>query len=253
MSYEKIHTVLNDFEPISLKEMDSVKLMDRTDTKFIFHIKQLPEILNEIRPFYRSLEVGGIRMSKYETLYYDTDDFELYTRHHCGKMNRYKVRSRKYVESNLNFFEVKYKNNKGRTIKNRIKTSAIEQTLSENAKVFLGSHSELDPDQLKPRIWINYTRITLVNKKSAERLTIDIGLHFMTGTGKNDLSDLVIAEVKQDKMNSLSPILEVMRKKRIQIGSISKYCFGIVSMYPGLRKNNFKEKIRQINKLLYAA
>ena len=48
-------------------------------------------------------------------------DFDLYHRHHIGRSNRFKVRSRRYVESDLCFFEVKYRNNKGRTIKNRIR------------------------------------------------------------------------------------------------------------------------------------
>jgi len=120
MQEQKIKDILANFDPIMLEEMDSVKLMDRTDTKFVFSFDQLPGILEAIRPYYRALEISGTRVSKYETLYYDTDDFNLYQRHHCGKMNRYKIRSRKYVESDLHFFEVKYKNNKGRTINNRI-------------------------------------------------------------------------------------------------------------------------------------
>ena len=32
------------FESITLSEMDNVKLMNRTDTKFAFSVKYLPEI-----------------------------------------------------------------------------------------------------------------------------------------------------------------------------------------------------------------
>src|ERR1051325_3446585 len=122
---ERIIRTLSEFQPITLQEMDGVQLMDRTDTKFVFPIRELPAILEAVKPFYRSLEVSGTRMSKYETLYYDTHDLELYSRHHCGKMNRYKIRARKYVESNLHFFEVKYKNNKGRTIRSEEHTSEL--------------------------------------------------------------------------------------------------------------------------------
>ena len=233
--------------------MDNVQLMNRTDTKFVFHIDHLASILETVQPHYASLEVSGTRMSKYETLYYDTDDFELYARHHCGKMNRYKIRSRRYVESDLHFFEVKYKNNKGRTIKNRVRTQTIEEILSQNSRMFLAERSNIDPNELRAKIWINYSRITLVNRLGAERLTIDVGLHFIAEQKRCNMSSLVIAEVKQDNANSISPILEVMRKKRIREGSISKYCLGIVSMYDHVRKNNFKENIRRINKLTYAA
>lgn len=253
MSIEKAKEILLRYEPISLEEMDNVKLMDRTDTKFVFPVSELPGILQAVMPYYRSLEVSGTRVSKYETLYYDTDNLELYSRHHCGKMNRYKIRSRKYVESDLHFFEVKYKNNRGRTIKNRIKTKEIELELSNRAAELLAQKTVIDPLTLKATIWVNYSRITLVNKFSAERLTIDVGLHFTAGDKMADMSRIVIAEVKQDKANSLSPIINTMKKLRIKTGSISKYCFGIITLFDTVRKNNFKEKIRGIKKLSYAA
>ena len=42
---QNIHNILNNYKPISLEEMDSVKLMDRTDTKFTFHINHLTQDL----------------------------------------------------------------------------------------------------------------------------------------------------------------------------------------------------------------
>ena len=41
-----IHDILLGFEPITLSEMDRVKLMNRVDTKFAFSIKCAAEILN---------------------------------------------------------------------------------------------------------------------------------------------------------------------------------------------------------------
>ena len=106
------------FEPITLEEMESVKLMDRVDTKYVFPFSQLPHILDEMKSYYRLLDINNIRMHRYESLYYDTNDFQLYAKHQSGRLNRYKLRFRKYVDSNgLTFFEIKFKNNKGRTIK----------------------------------------------------------------------------------------------------------------------------------------
>ena len=84
--------------------MDSVSLMNRTDTKYIFRIEQLPAFIEEIANDYKILDVDGNRINSYETLYYDTADFQMYIHHQNGKANRYKVRFRKYVESKLNFF-----------------------------------------------------------------------------------------------------------------------------------------------------
>ncbi|MBL0047611.1 MAG: hypothetical protein IPP32_05865 [Bacteroidetes bacterium] len=64
--------IISAFQPITLAEMDSVKLMDRTDTKFVFHVQDLDAVLSDISKHYRALEVEGTRWSPYETLYYDT-------------------------------------------------------------------------------------------------------------------------------------------------------------------------------------
>ena len=231
--------------------MDSVKLMDRTDTKFLFRIGQLPSILEEIKSDYRILDVNGLRASKYETLYFDTENHDLYLRHQCGKMNRYKVRQRKYVESNLHFFEVKFKNNRGRTVKERVKRKEFEFTVRGKAEKLLREISPLEPENLKPVLWVNYTRITLVNKFSKERLTLDINLEYKKGDDRKLLDKLVIAEVKQEKA-SPSRFIRVVRSKGIREGGISKYCFGIIFMNENIRKNNFKPKLIKLNKLLAA-
>ena len=47
--------LLNDFQKVSLVELDKVKLLDRQDTKFVFNQIHLPLILQKIKPFYRIL------------------------------------------------------------------------------------------------------------------------------------------------------------------------------------------------------
>ena len=237
------------FEPISLQEMDDVKLMDRTDTKFVFKIEQLPVFLEQVSHYYRVLEVTNARISRYETLYFDTEDFQLYLKHQNGKLNRYKIRFRKYVESELNFFEIKFKNNKGRTIKERIKRQEIEYRIEGKAKNLLNEKTSLDPDSLVPKLWVNYSRITLVNKSSKERLTIDVNLNFKNADANKNFDRLVIAEVKQEK-SSPSPFLGLMRQHHIREGSISKYCFGVISLHKKIKKNNFKPKLLTLNKLI---
>lgn len=227
---------------------NSVKLMDRTDTKYTFHINELSEILESTRNDYKVLDIETHRISRYKTLYYDTGDFSLYNKHHSGKLNRYKIRHRTYVESKLGFLEVKFKNNKGRTIKTRIKELEVPDLSANAANHFLQKTLPFNPCTLVPKIWINYSRITLVNKTSAERVTIDVNLEFQTqGTIKN-LNHLVIAEVKQDSKIS-SPFVTVMRERKIREGSISKYCFGIASTFDGIKKNNFKEKLLNLEKI----
>jgi hypothetical protein len=249
---EEIKKHLELFEPIGLQDMDSVKLMNRTDTKFLFHISRFPLILKDLQKEYMILEISGKRICNYQTLYYDTDNLDLYMKHHNGRLNRYKVRCRKYVESNINFFEIKFKNNKSRTIKKRIKLENIEEILSSEAAAFLRKTSNIDANQLKPVCWINYSRITLVNKNFQERLTLDVNLEMKAGENQKHFETLVIAELKQDKTKEKSPFIKVMQNYRIKRNSISKYCYGITQLFPTVKQNRFKPKLLTLNKILYA-
>lgn len=245
----EVSDILNQFEPITLQEMDGVKLMDRTDTKFIFNVTELAAILQEAKSRYKILDIEEHRISRYKTLYFDTKNFELYNKHHNGKLNRYKIRHRTYVESNIGFLEVKFKNNKGRTLKTRIKETGVPDLNTGKAFDFLQKMLPFSPLDLVPKIWINYSRITLVNKISAERLTLDLNLEFEKDGEKKSLNQLVIAEVKQDSKVA-SPFISIMRQKHIREGSISKYCFGVASIFLGVKKNNFKQKLSIVNKLI---
>ena len=240
---------LNLFDTTTLKEMDRVKLMDRTDTKYTFNLKELPVVLKELNSDYKILDIEGNLISRYKTLYFDTENFALYNQHHNGKLNRYKIRHRTYLESNLGFLEVKFKNNKGRTLKTRINEREIPSLHCGKAAEFLKITLPFSPSVLVPKIWVNYGRITLVNKLSAERVTLDLNLEFENEEKSILYNQLVIAEVKQDSKIS-SPFVSIMRKKHLREGSISKYCFAVASMYSDIKKNNFKQKINGIHKTL---
>jgi hypothetical protein len=245
-----LQNILSRFDPVSLKEMDAVKLMDRTDTKFTFNVTQLNEILSLITNDYRILEIEGRRQSTYKTLYYDTDNFNMYLNHHNGHLNRYKIRHRTYVDSSTGFLEVKFKNNKGRTIKERIKQKITPMKWEQEAGDFLTENSPYTPGMLKPSLWVNYKRITLVSKTNTERVTIDVDLEFIDKELTRNLSNLVIAEVKLDK-KSPSVFLKRMREMHIREGSISKYCMGIALIKPRIKTNNFKEKLASLKHIIY--
>ena len=249
----ELNNALNQLTPISLKELDRVKLQDRTDTKFVFNANLLPIILNEISDFYSILEIDGKRTNSYKTLYFDTKNLKSYLQHHNGKANRIKVRFRKYIESDLNFLEVKYKNNKGRTIKARSKVTSIEKELTEFSKKFIhqNSYAFFNKEDVVPVLWNNFTRLTLAHKTLNERLTIDLNLGFESfndNTTKN-INHIIIAEVKQEKASVNSDFIRVIRKQHIRKSSMSKYCVGTALLNENLKQNNFKERILKINKL----
>ncbi len=230
--------------------MDSVALMDRTDTKFVFRESDLISFLEQLKSEYRVLEVKGNRISRYETLYYDTCKFDLYHSHQRGKPSRYKIRSRRYVESDLSFFEVKFKTNKERTIKDRVRQNAISGVIENEAEVLLKEKTPLVPQNLEAKLWTNFSRITLVNKKYPERVTIDLALNFKNNDGDTTIDNLVIAEVKQDNAVA-SPFLDLMKKNHVRQGSMSKYCYGVINLFNKIKHNSFKPNLILIKKTLY--
>ena len=246
----ELDEILATFETISLAEMDNVALMNRTDKKFVFRHVDLLAFLKQIKNDYRVLEVNKKRISKYETLYYDTIGFDLYHAHQRGKPSRYKIRSRRYVESDLNFFEIKFKTNKGRTIKNRVKQSFISGLIDQEAEVLLKSKTSLFPEKLEAKLWTNFSRVTLVNKNSPERVTIDIDLKFKNELSDASVSNLIIAEVKQDS-SVHSPFLNLMKKYHVREGSMSKYCYGVINLFNRIKHNSFKPNLILIKKTLY--
>lgn len=200
--YDRPETLLRNFDSISLEEMDNVSLMNRTDTKFFFHSGLLPLLFNSIENDYRILTISDVRLNTYNTLYFDTPDYFLYNEHHRGKAQRLKVRYRKYCNTEKIFFEIKHKNNKGRTNKERIETENFNQSISGKCKRFLECQTKLHADELKPSLGVTFQRMTLVNKFLPERIIIDTDLRFhLNGEHEGiNLNRLVIVELKQDRL-----------------------------------------------------
>lgn len=243
-----INNILSSFDPISLSQMDEVQLMNRTDTKFVFEYSLLEKVMEEIKAHYYVLDINGVRLNAYRSLYFDTEDFKFYYEHHNGKKNRNKVRYREYIDSGLCFLEVKKKNNKGKTIKQRIKVAEIPKNMTEEGNRFVHEIMGRD-DALVAKHWNMFSRITLVNKHIKERLTIDIDISFKGEKTESALEKMVIAEVKQEKVNYASTFMRVIKKNGVRPFRISKYCMATASLFPLLKKNNFKPKFLKINKL----
>ena len=243
-----ISNIISDFTSISLDEMDGVKLMNRTDTKFAFKSDTLPLLLKKILPFYRVLAINDSCIQDYKSLYFDTQDRKFYLDHHNRRVNRNKIRFREYVGSNLTFLEIKTKTNKGKTIKKRIKVDEISDKLTlrqeEYINKIIGKNLNVEAKQ-----WINFSRITLVHKTQKERLTIDLNLTFENKERSGNLKQIAIAEVKQERMSRSSDFMRIAKELFISPIRISKYCMSTLELNPNLKQNRFKEKKRFINKL----
>ena len=242
--------LLQQMQPITLEQMSSVKLMNRTDTKFVTTMPRLLELLQLAQQDYFVQDIDGQRNMLYDTTYFDTDTFAMYCEHQHGYANRQKIRFRTYVSSHLQFMEIKTKNNHGRTKKKRIEVT--DMNLKDSVKRdFIAQRLHFDVDTLQPHMHNFFHRVTLVNSAKTERLTIDTQLEFnnlLSGISK-EMGPLVIIELKRDGLVP-SPVLEMLRQLHIHPHGFSKYCMGAAMTNPSLPVNRFKEKLRYVEKTL---
>lgn len=240
---------LNAMETVSLAELDSVALLNRIDNKYVLNKQQLELILPVIQQNYSVLLIGNDKIFTYENNYFDTKDFQFYYDHHNGYTNRMKVRSRKYIETNTSFFEIKKKENIDRTSKTREKVDQLIAEIDENKKEAIQQLSRKPIADLMLTLNNKFNRITFVNNEQTERLTLDFNIHFSDDLKQKDFSDFYVVEIKQSKSNGRSVVTEVLKKNNIREQSFSKYIFGIIALKDNVRMNNFLPLIKKINKL----
>jgi len=245
---ELIRNCLQPFRKVTLTDLDKVKLMNRTDVKFCLHITQLPAVLKAIQSEYLLLEINNETIFKYDNTYFDTADDQMFLCHHNGRSNRYKVRVRNYVESNLNFLEIKLKNNKGRTIKERVVKQEFRPEFTNGEIDFLEQVTPFTGPQLVPKVESFFNRFTMVNNQFTERVTIDICPGFRNSDKEIILDNLVIIEIKQNKSNDQALITRVLRSQKIRRQGFSKYCIGRSLLEENIKKNNFKPLLLSIRK-----
>ena len=238
------------FASIRLDQMAGVALLDRMETKFVFHERQLDSILQNLTDAYRVLQVNDSRLNHYRTLYFDTPDFALFRRHQSGGRNRFKVRSRSYLDTDLAFLEIKHKVKKNRTVKNRIKTANFVDRLSPRATDFLNTYLPSGLWPLEPKLWNEYTRITLVGIHNPERVTIDLNLQFRAGDQTIILPGVVIAEVKNSGADRDSAFIRLMSAGKLRATGFSKYCVGVSMLYPEVKHSRFKPNLKMVSKLI---
>lgn len=246
-----IRDLLWTLSPITLEQMSSIRLMNRTDTKFVTNKTMLAELLRRAQGKYYAQEIDGKRIADYRTIYWDTPDHFFYSEHHNGRSPRQKVRVRTYMDSDITFLEVKTKNNHGRTKKKRIMVPDTDRLIEAGSEKFLLDLVKRGLSDLIPTVQNRFQRITLVNYAKTERLTIDfnVGFHnFETDTDRGT-GDLVIIELKRDG-NQFSPVMDILRELRVKPSGFSKYCIGSVLTNSRLKNNMFKAKLVNIKRLV---
>lgn len=248
---QAIDRLVRAMPPITLEEMAAIRLMKRTDQKYLTNMDTLLRLLKLTETCYFSQNVNGNRISSYATTYWDDKNAGMYRMHQTGRRPRQKVRVRTYMDSNLSFLEIKNKDNHDKTFKCRVPVPSLDAVIKGGAgQDFLTEKTGLTFKDIAPAVGNRFKRITLVNFGKTERLTIDFDIRFYNYvTGKEaTMGNIVVIELKRDGRVP-SPILPLLRSLRIKPSGFSKYCMGATVTNPNLRINRFKKKLVKIRKV----
>jgi hypothetical protein len=250
MKSGELHTILNYFSPITLEEMDSVKLMNRYDTKYVFSAEKLPSFLNLLKGNYKILEMCKERAFRYNTLYLDTSKYLFYNQHVTGKLSRHKVRYRTYEATGVTYLEVKRKTNKNKTLKWRLKNNSDASVLDKEASDFIQKHIFNNKLDLYPVMRNRFIRTTLVGIDTHERITIDYQMDFSAMDGKGtELPFMAVVELKRELLACHSPFRTAIRRSGIRPVAFSKYCIGNALLLDVPKKNILKQRLLLLNKI----
>lgn len=180
--------------PISLADLLAVaSLQCRTDRKYLLPLTDLALLDAVARPGsaeqpLRVLTIGGRTAHGYASRYLDTPGRESYLLAAHGRGNRYKVRTRTYLDSGERFLEVKTRGQRGETVKDRL--ALTSPSVTESAR---GSGAPTDPGRfapstialrtghaldgpLTPALDVAYARTTYLLPASGSRVTVDTDL-----------------------------------------------------------------------------
>jgi len=224
-------------------------LMNRFDFKFLLISSEATHLLNNLADHYDVISNHDQLVRQYETRYFDTAQRDAFSLHHKGKLPRYKIRTRAYLDTKDQFVEIKYKNNKDKTEKFRIESSITEDLFKQsNVISFLKEHHIKHLDALEEALLVKYNRISLKHKELNERVTFDFDIAFSTNQKNSLLGDIVIVEVKQEKRFK-SEVLTLLKSIHKHTISMSKYCYGLLSKESSIKHNNFNPLLKDIYKI----
>jgi len=245
--------ILARFGTVSLQQISGSATNDRIDTKFVLREELVFDLLSDLAGEYLVLDVDSKRHTTYRTQYFDTESFSFFRRHHAGGSNRYKVRARTYLNTQVSYVEIKSKTGRGTTTKLRHRTDQFETQLLAGSREFVDDNCATRAADLRPTLRNNFDRIQLVSKESPERLTIDLNLEVDTGAAPIRLPGIAVAEFKQersDRNHRDADFLKRMRAFNVRPTAFSKYCMCLLLTNDDIKHNRFKPQLRRLNRLM---
>ena len=231
---------------------DAASLLDRVDRKYVVPTEVVDQLLADLAGTdedWRVLEIDGERSFGYRSVYFDDARLSTYRAHLQRRRRRYKVRVRRYTDSDLCMLEVKRKGLRGRTEKlRRPHASGAQADLGLTGWEFVAE--ALDgylppPDRdLSPVLVTANRRTTLASVQGGARVTLDTDLTCGWGATRARLRPgLVLVESKvAHRSSSVDRLLRSYGHRPVRL---SKFCVGVASLEPDLPSNPWRRTMRQ--------
>lgn len=229
-----LNKILQGFETITLKELESrMALMKRQESKYLTTKAGLANILEKLKKDYYLLEINNIRLFLYDNMYMDNKGLVFYHDHENNKQARVKLRKRKYVDSKKTFVEYKVKTASMMDKKRMKLDNNLLKKMDKKSREFFKELYGKSDMYVLPTMQTTYQRITLCNKKTEERLTIDLNLVFSDpkdqGSTPRKVKDFVIIEVKQKQGSRSKVCKNIIESNGGELAEgCSKYCLGLI-------------------------
>ena len=221
---------------MTLAELDAVAAFQtRTDRKYLVDPELLDELISLLPGRLRALAIDDRRVFAYESVYFDTPDLRCYHDAARHRPHRFKVRTRTYLDSSECTFELKLRDARGRTVKERRHYEVDDRRDLTPAIDFLTPFPAIRAmaDELVPTLTTSYRRSTLLVGDHEGRATIDSDV---TATDEHgncvDLSRHVLIETKSNgHPTQLDRVLWQLHVRPIRI---SKYCTSLAALHADL-------------------
>lgn len=235
MSCLTVASSLSGLTPIGLSDLlDRAALQTRVDRKYIVPLSAVERLLATLEPGAEVLEIDGVRLFTYETIYFDTPELTSYLLTVHRRRRRFKIRTRCYRDSMLCVLEVKVPGSRGRTVKHRTPYQRRDQnTLAPGRdfvdKVLVEESIPIQPQtRFVPTLVTCYRRGTVFLPSTASRVTIDTDLSWYDERQRLGLPDIAIVETKTSSTPSR------IDRQLWQLGhrpvALSKYCTGLAAL-----------------------
>lgn len=234
--------VLATFPPISLAETQNrAEFMTRKDRKYLLPVDLLGDLLHLAPEGTSVMEIDGQRLFRYHSIYFDEADRSAYLAGLRRRPNRFKVRTRHYVDSDLRLLEVKTMSARGETVKTRIAHDCGDLTeLSDTERDWLAGFDQVrrHVDGLLPCLSTTYQRATFVLPEDDGRVTIDLGLTW-GAPGSPGFAVGPYAVIETKGTGKATAIDQALWRMGIRPVPMSKFAVGLSILNPELPANRW--------------